>query len=102
MNIALIVILAFLGFGLALIAVSMWLLYRGKPVWFTVLPVIFMMATTIYALYKLLVTRYLPTGNMPLVFTDICLMVLAICVIILSVKKYIEIKASPPNIAPGN
>lgn len=83
MNTALIVILAFIGFGLA------------------------------YSFYSRYIKNVLgeddskPTpantcGNMPLVFTDICLMVLAICVIILSVKKYFDIKASPPNIAPGN
>lgn len=78
--------------GLALIAVAMWLLYRGKPSWFAVLPAIFMMATTIFALYKLLLGRYLPSGNIPLVVTDLCLMVLAIGVIILSIKKYLDFK----------
>ncbi|MHB8918778.1 MAG: carbon starvation CstA family protein, partial [Desulfocucumaceae bacterium] len=78
--------------GLALIAVAMWLLYRGKPSWFVVLPAIFMMATTIFALYKLLLGKYLPSGNIPLVFTDLALMVLAIGVIILSIKKYFDFK----------
>ncbi|MFZ5651779.1 MAG: carbon starvation protein A [Bacillota bacterium] len=80
--------------GLALIAVAMWLLYRGKPNWFVVLPAIFMMATTITALYKLLVTRYLPSNNIPLVVTDLALMVLAVGVIILSVKKYFDYRNS--------
>ncbi len=87
--------------GLALIAVSMWLLYRGKPNWFTVLPAIFMMVTTISALYKLLVGRYIPAGNIPLVITDLALMVLAAGVIILSIKKYLDFKKSPATVTTG-
>lgn len=85
--------------GLALIAVSMWLLYRGKPSWFAVLPAIFMMATTITALYNLLVTKYLPTNNIPLVITDVCLIVLSVGVIILSLKRYLDYKKAPPTIS---
>lgn len=85
--------------GLALIAVAMWLLHRGKPSWFAVVPAIFMMATTITALYNLLVGKYLPSGNIPLVITDLALMVLAVGVIILSIKKYLDFKKSPAGIS---
>ncbi|WP_027717015.1 carbon starvation CstA family protein [Desulfovirgula thermocuniculi] len=84
--------------GLALIAVSTWLAYRGKPSWFTVLPAAFMMCTTLMALYKLLVTRYLPTHNYPLVVTDIALMVLALAVIVLAVKRYFDFKKASPAV----
>jgi len=87
--------------GLALIAVAMWLLYRGKPNWFAVLPAIFMMGTTITALYQLLVGKYLPTNNIPLVVTDLCLIVLAVGVIILSIKKYLDFKKSPTGASTG-
>lgn len=87
--------------GLALIAVAMWLLYRGKPNWFAVIPAVFMMGTTITALYFLLVGKYLPAKNMPLVITDLCLMVLAVWVIILSVKKYLDFKKSPAGASTG-
>lgn len=83
--------------GLALIAVAMWLLYRGKPTWFAVLPAAFMMVTTITALYMLLVDKYLPTHNLPLIITDLSLMVLSLGVIVLSVKKYLDFKKSPPS-----
>lgn len=78
--------------GLALIAVAMWLLYRGKPNWFAVIPAAFMMVTTITALYILLVTKYIPTHNIPLMITDLCLMGLSVGVIVLSIKKYIDFK----------
>ncbi|KKM12383.1 carbon starvation protein CstA [Clostridiales bacterium PH28_bin88] len=76
--------------ALALIAVTMWLAARGKPTLFTLLPAIFMMATTLFALWKLLITVYIPKGNIPLAITDILLLVLSIGVIILSAKKLLE------------
>lgn len=88
--------------ALALIAVSMWLAHRRKPAWFTVLPAVFMMATTITALYKLLVTKYLPTHNIPLVVTGLALMVLAAGVIVLSVKRYVDLrKIAGAAVEPG-
>lgn len=84
--------------GLALIAVSLWLLYRGKPSWFTLLPALFMMATTT-AFYKLLFTKYIPTNNVPLIITDIALMVLSAGVIVLSLKRYLDFKKAPPDVA---
>lgn len=76
--------------ALALVAVSMWLAARGKPNWFTLIPAIFMMATTMFALYKLLVVKYIPSGNIPLAVTDVILLVLAVGVIILSARKLLE------------
>lgn len=77
--------------ALALIAVSVWLAKRKKPTLFTLIPAIFMMVTTIWGLYILLVTKYLVQQKYPLVVTDILLLVLSVGVIILSVKKLISI-----------
>ncbi|MDH4101213.1 MAG: carbon starvation protein A, partial [Nitrospirota bacterium] len=77
---------------LTLIAVSLWLVYRGRAAWFTIVPAIFMMATTLTALYRLLVDKYLPSGNMALVAADACLMFLAVGVIVLSVRRWTEIR----------
>jgi carbon starvation protein len=40
--------------ALTLIAATAWLLKNGKRIWFTLLPAIFMMVTTIYALWMLI------------------------------------------------
>jgi len=77
--------------ALALIAVTVWLAARKKPTWFTLIPALFMMATTLFALYKLLVTRYLPAKNIPLIISDIVLIVLAVAVIILAGRKLLAI-----------
>ncbi|HNV23608.1 MAG TPA: carbon starvation CstA family protein [Candidatus Omnitrophota bacterium] len=43
--------------GLALMVVAVWLKKKGKPIWFVVLPMVFMVAMTSYALF-ILVCQY--------------------------------------------
>lgn len=76
--------------ALVLIAASVWLAKRGKTPIFTILPAVFMMVTTLMALWNLLTTKYLPTNNYPLSVFAILLIVLAIGVIILAFKKISE------------
>jgi len=78
--------------SLALIAVSAWLAKRKKTAWFTVLPAIFMMVTTIYSLLSLLLTKYIPKNNMALAATDVALIILAIGVIILAYNNWRKLR----------
>ena len=74
--------------SLALIAVSAWLAKRKKTAWFTVLPAIFMMVTTIYSLFSLLINKYIPKNNIALAVTDVALIILSIGVIILALQSW--------------
>jgi carbon starvation protein len=85
--------------ALALIAVSVWLHRAGKRFWFTMIPAIAMIITTIVALGYTLVTNYIPKGNTLLAGTDILLLLLAIGVLILSVRQYF---ASQPKAQPSS
>ncbi len=76
--------------GLALIAVSVWLIYRKKNAWFTILPAIFMMATTLCSLVYLLFEKYLPKKNVALSIVDILLVLLSVGVIYVALKKWAE------------
>lgn len=78
--------------SLALIAVSAWLMKRKKTAWFTVLPAIFMMITTLYSLVSLLVNKYLPKHNYALAVTDVALMILSIGVIVLALRRWRELR----------
>jgi carbon starvation protein len=82
--------------SLALIAVSVWLVNRGKNAVFTVIPAIFMMVTTLYSLVVLLIEKYLPKQNYALSAFAILLIVLSVGVIWLSFKKWREIRNSAP------
>jgi carbon starvation protein len=85
--------------SLALIAVSVWLVSRGKQAMLTVIPAIFMMVTTLYSLYSLLVNQYLPKSNYALAFVDVLLVVLALGVIGLAFKKWAELRSTPRTVA---
>jgi carbon starvation protein len=80
--------------SLALIAVSVWLVNRGINALFTVIPAIFMMVTTIYSLFVLLIEKYLPKQNYALAAFAILMIILSIGVIWLAFKKWRELKKS--------
>ena len=63
--------------ALTLIAVSAWLMIRGRNFWFTILPAGFMLITTLASLLLLLFTKYLPTANYPLIIADLLLLTLS-------------------------
>jgi carbon starvation protein len=75
--------------ALALIAVSVWLHRAGRKVWYTIVPAVIMIVTTIVALIYTLLTNYLPKGNMLLAATDMLLLALGIGVLVLSIKHYL-------------
>ncbi|RKX24258.1 MAG: carbon starvation protein A [Candidatus Zixiibacteriota bacterium] len=73
--------------ALTLIAVTVWLNMAGKKSWFTLIPAVIMVVTTIAALLYYLFARYIPTFNVVLIITDLVLLILSVGVIIQSVKK---------------
>lgn len=81
--------------SLALIAVSVWLVQRNKTAWFTILPAVFMMVTTIYSLFILLIEKYLPKNNIMLSVVDILLMILSIGVVIIAFNKWRDLRKKP-------
>lgn len=84
--------------SLALIAVSVWLVKRGKNALFTIAPAIFMMATTLYSLVVLLIEKYLPKQNYMLSAVAILLIILSIGVIGLAYKKWREMKQNVSSV----
>lgn len=78
--------------SLALLAVSVWLVNRGKNALFTLIPAIFMMITTLYSLIELLIVRYIPKHNYMLATVAILLIVFSVGVIVLAFKKWRELK----------
>jgi carbon starvation protein len=79
--------------ALSLLAVSSWLLLKGKKYFITILPALFMMATTIASLFILLST-YIKKSNYILMVTDIFLLILSIGVIILAARTFLRLRTS--------
>jgi carbon starvation protein len=81
--------------ALTLVGVSVWLTVRGKPTWFTLLPAVFMMVTTVTGLVLLFFKTYLPKGNVPLMVADVLLVLLAVGVAVLGIRKISELRKGP-------
>ncbi|MDR3628465.1 MAG: carbon starvation CstA family protein [Ignavibacteriaceae bacterium] len=75
--------------ALALLAVSSWLLIKGKKYYYALYPAIFMIVTTITSLI-ILFKQYLASSNYILISIDILLFILSIGVIILVIKTFIQ------------
>ncbi|MDF1543680.1 MAG: carbon starvation CstA family protein [bacterium] len=74
--------------AMTLIVVTVWLHRSGKKYWFTMIPAILMVSTTIFALVYKLFSEYIPDSKYILVATDILLLVLALRVVLLSITKF--------------
>ena len=74
--------------ALTLISVTVWLHRAGRKTWYTLVPAVVMIATTIVALGYYLFVKYLPANNYLMVVTDCLLLALSVGVLILSIKSY--------------
>jgi carbon starvation protein len=81
--------------ALTLITATVWLHRAGKKSWFTLLPAMLMLVTTIAALGYKLFTDYLPGQKFLLATTDLVLMALTVGVLVLSVRHFSPTGARP-------
>lgn len=79
--------------ALTLIAVTAWLAQKGAKAWFTAVPAVFMIITTMTALL-LLLGRYVSSRNWILTATDVFLMLLAIGVAVMTFRYFYRLRAS--------
>ncbi|MBP1658979.1 MAG: carbon starvation protein CstA [Candidatus Aminicenantes bacterium] len=75
--------------AMALLTVSAWLLLRKRRNWFTLIPAVFMVATTLVSLGILLV-GYIRKANYILIAADLLLLALSAGVVALSVKTFMK------------
>lgn len=73
--------------ALTLITISAWLARLHRPVWYTLLPALFMIATTTASLLILL-TKHLTAPNYILAFTDAVLLILSVVLSVLAVRTF--------------
>lgn len=74
--------------ALALIAVSLWLTMMAKKKTFTIIPAIFMLATTISSLAYLLIKKFIPSQNYALIGISLILFILAWLVVFVAIKNF--------------
>lgn len=78
--------------ALTLIAVTAWLAQKAKKYWFTAIPAVFMVVTTLTSLVILL-GRYVDFKNWSLVVTDILLLVLGAGVVVMTFRYFYNLRA---------
>jgi len=88
--------------GLALVVASAWLVQKARPVWYTLLPAVFMSVTSLTELVRLLATKYLApaAGSVPLAIADVVILVSAVGVLGLAARKYHLLRAAAAAPAP--
>ncbi|MEE8575894.1 MAG: carbon starvation CstA 5TM domain-containing protein [candidate division Zixibacteria bacterium] len=83
--------------ALALIAVTFWLHRARKPTWFTICPAAMIVVTTTFSLVYKPFADYIPNLNYFLAVIDVLLLVLAIGMTRLSIRKLAEPEAAPES-----
>jgi carbon starvation protein CstA len=78
--------------ALALIVVTSWLISKRRPVWYTLLPAVFMLATSVWMLVRLLVWDYLPnwTSRAPLAITALIVLAMTAGVVGYAVQRWVR------------
>jgi len=82
--------------GMALLTVSAWLLLRKRRNWFTLVPAVFMFATTLASL-GILLAGYIVKGNYALIAADLILFALSAGVVVLFVKTFVRRRGALPS-----
>ena len=77
--------------ALALLVGTTWLIRHGRPVWYTVLPAVFMLCTSLTMMVWLLFNKYIPAWpkTAPLAVADILILVLTGGILGLTVRRWI-------------
>jgi carbon starvation protein len=84
--------------AMALLTVSAWLLLRRRKNWFTLVPAVFMVATTLVSLGILLV-GYVKKANYILIAADVLLLALSAGVVVLALKTFLK-RRGPGEVLP--
>jgi carbon starvation protein len=74
---------------MALLTVSAWLLLRKQRNWYTLVPAVFMVLTTLVSL-GILLAGYIKKGNYILIAADVLLFALSVGVIALFLKTFLK------------
>ncbi len=82
--------------AMALLTVSAWLLLRKRRNWFTLVPAVFMVATTLVSL-GILLSGYIKKGNYILIAADLLLFALSAGIVALSVKTFVRRRGALPS-----
>ena len=84
--------------ALTLVVATAWLVAKKRPVWYTLLPAIFMLATSAWMLLRLLATKYLPgwPKTAPLAITAVIVLAMTVGIVGSAVLRWTHRNATAP------
>jgi len=84
--------------AMALLTVSAWLLLRKRRNWYTLVPAVFMVATTLASL-GILLAGYIRKGNYILIAADVILFALSAGIVVLFLKTFLKKRGGAGRLA---
>jgi carbon starvation protein CstA len=87
--------------ALTLVVATSWLLLRGRPVWYTLLPAVFMLITSVWMLAYTLKVKFIPgwPGTAPLTITAIVVLAMTAGIVILTIHRWTRTEAAATETA---
>ena len=78
--------------ALTLLVASVWLYHRGRAFWFTLAPSLFMLATSVTMLTRLLVLDYWPNRatELPLLITSVVVLAMTVGIVVLAIIRSVR------------
>ena len=80
--------------AMALLIATTWLMKKGRVIWFTLIPAVFMLTTSVTALVRSLAVDYLPSEKVKLAVTAGLILVLTGGVLITMVRSWMDARAA--------
>ena len=89
--------------ALTLIVATGWLATRRRPVWYTLLPAIFMLVTSVTMMVRLLATEFLPgwPETAPLAITAVVVLLMTVGIVACVVRRWARRGTAAPAAAEG-
>jgi carbon starvation protein CstA len=78
--------------ALTLVVATCWLISKRRPLWYTLLPAVFMLVTSVWMLIRLLATEYLPNwqDQAPLAITAVIVLLMTTGIVASAIRRWVR------------
>ena len=89
--------------ALTLVVATCWLISKRRPLWYTLLPAVFMLVTSVWMLIRLLTTDYLPNwqDKKALAITAILVLAMTAGIVALAIRRWLRREVAPATAGGG-
>ena len=89
--------------ALTLVVATCWLISKRRPLWYTLLPAVFMLVTSVWMLIRLLITDYVPNwkDQAPLAITAVIVLLMTAGVVASAIRRWMRREVTPATAGGG-